>query len=301
MATHATKATRRVVVRLLGGLGNQLFQYAAGRALADASGRTLVFDHALLARDRQRGYALDRWGVNVPTGRPSPSARGVLRIPGFWRLARHTGGTVLVGDTQCLFDRMRGEPIRADARARDVVLTGYWQQRDYFESIEPDLRRTLVHPRAAALEARVAMLGLGPRSIAVHVRRGDYANASVAAMNPALPTSYHRAAVEALNAARLFEHVVVFTDDIAWTREHLRLDLPWRIGSAAEQSADDDLWLMSRAGALVVANSSFSWWAAWLAEAHGAIVAAPRPWFGPRGRSFADPVPDGWKHVGWSE
>lgn len=290
----------RVLIRLLGGLGNQLFQYAAGRAVAESTGRTLVFDHALLARDRLRGYALDRWGVDVPQGQPSPFVRAVLRTPGLWRLARATGGTISVGDTRCIFDRMRGEPIRADGRARDIILTGYWQRRDAFGSIEPALRRTLRHGNAAALAPRIAELGLGPGTVAVHVRRGDYANAAVAAMNPVLPTSYHAAAVAALNASRRFDRAVVFTDDAAWTHENLRLDLPWTLGSAPNQTADDDLWLMSRAGGVVIANSSFSWWAAWLAEAHGAIVAAPRPWFGPRGRLFAHPAPAGWMRVDWS-
>lgn len=300
-SSAASRVTHgRVVVRLLGGLGNQLFQYAAGRALAEASDRRLVFDHALLMKDSLRSPALGRWGVETIAGEPTFAAQMALRMPGIWRLLRGTGGRLRIGDTLLLFDTMRGEPIVDDPSARDVVLTGYWQRRACFAPIEPALRRTLALVEAPGLVQRTADLALDERTIAVHVRRGDYTTAAIAAMTPPLPPTYHVAAVEALRRRRAFDRAVVFTDDIAWTEANLRLEIPWRIGSATTQSADADLWLMSRAGGIAIANSSFSWWAAWLAEGHGGIVVAPQRWFGPRGDGYVHPAPDSWERVGWS-
>jgi len=301
--------TGRVIVRLLGGMGNQLFQYAAGRALAEASGRVLVFDTALLDQDRLRAYSLEAWGVQVPRGVPRLAPSVVLRMPGLWRALRHTGGRVMIGDTLCLFDRMGGEPLEANRpevasarEARDVVLTGYWQQRDYFAPIEEALRRALRPIRRMQFDADALALGADAGAIAVHVRRGDYTSAASSPMHPVVPLSYQQEAIRRIGAERPeLREALVFTDDPEWAAAQVTLPIATRVVSTPGGAPERDLWIMSRCGAVVMANSSFSWWAAWLAEAHGALIVAPNPWFGPVGATFKHPAPEAWERVGWGK
>ncbi|HMN95811.1 MAG TPA: alpha-1,2-fucosyltransferase [Phycisphaerales bacterium] len=342
-----------VVVRLLGGLGNQLFQYAAGRAVAESTGGRLLLDAALLgapasAGTAQRRFALERLGLTAiddAIAEPAAAtghtlAERVLTTRGLWRAMRLLRRSRLrIGSTLGCFDRMDGAPpapIPADVRR--VVLTGYWQSRRCFAPIEPALRTELLarfgaaasEPGAAraaeatrregsrgAASAPAAPSSEEAATAALHVRRGDYLDPRVARVHPPLPAHYYRDALLAIAARRPISKARLFSDDPARAQAELEavgIPVPVEAGSAAGSGALDDLVAMSRCGALVTANSSLSWWAAWLMEAragiaghgsdggrgeNGGIVVAPDPWFGPAGASFAHPAPPEWMRTTW--
>jgi hypothetical protein len=144
---------------------------------------------------------------------------------------------------------------------------GYFQHQDLFRHVASDIRAAFrLRPH---IRAKVAPL-ITHTTVGVHVRRGDY--------NDVLPTSYYRDAVASL-VSPTRPHVVVCSDDIAWCRANLRFDPRWNVTWSPWTRGIDDFATLVQCPALVMSNSTFSWWAAWLG-AHPRGVIMPWPWFG---------------------
>jgi hypothetical protein len=293
-----------VVVRLSGGLGNQLFQYAFGRALAVRHDVPLVVDHlARFARDPfyRRRYLLDRYRVacdHVAAG--SALSRRIERVA--WRLAAWRRRWPLLADRSRIREpdaaRFHASIAALPIRGR-TTFDGYWQHEEYFTGIRDLLLEDLVlrepvTPQAAALAARLR----ASDAVTVHVRcgRGLPAGATAAQVAASArldidPAYYPRAVARLrsrLDAPRLF----VFSDHPEWVRQHVSFPEPAEfVTSGTADGGIEDLWLMSQCSAHVIGNSSFSWWAAWLATNPAKTVIAPRSGIGRGLRS----VPPAWE------
>jgi hypothetical protein len=278
-----------VIVRLAGGLGNQLFQYAAGRALARARGARLLLDVSGYDNERLgRQYRLDRFRVRARAIRSG----GLL-------------GRVRRRVQRCLPQRWRRlvfteEKLSFDSRLleidRSVELRGYWQSERYLAGIAPMLRQELTFrdPPAGA-NAALAKEIAGVEAVCVHVRRGDYVTNS---SHVVLPAAYYRSAVEHIKETVPAPHYYVFSDAIPWCREHLPLPGPATFVDHNGPEADyEDLRLMSLCKHHVIANSSFSWWGAWLAEWPEQVVVAPGQWFANPSRTTHHLIPDRWERL----
>lgn len=268
-AAHGTSKAHRslhpVVVKLMGGLGNQMFQYAAGRALALRHDLPLVLDARWFAEQDKRSYELGALGIVVDDIVHDDEAalrHGLDQIPTYEEAGfTHTALTVNAGT--------------------GVVLEGYFQSSRHFD----DRADVIRHELTPALPADDAAMDVRNRMaqasavIAVHVRRGDYVSESDAsAYHGVCEPSYYRRALALLRRLHPAALHVLFSDDPQWAREHIVDDADWIVVEPCEgRSPAQDMALMARAGSMVIANSSFSWWAAWLSG--GADVVAPRPWF----------------------
>ena len=287
-----------VTVRVAGGLGNQMFQYAAARALALRLGVPLTLDLRFYDRRRHRAYGLDALPL-------APHAE--LGRPVGGRLARWLAALVAAGRRLSAPPEARyQEPgVAVDERffalQAPVHLVGHFQSARYFESAASQVQQELSPPKptdglSLALAARMAA---GP-SAALHVRRGDYiSNPKNRALFACPGTAYYQAALEQLPPGCT---VFVFSDDMPWSREQLRHPRHELVfvddGSARPVLAD--LWLMRQARHHVIANSSLSWWGAWLAKrgegsdpARG-LTIAPRQWYVAPDHDDRDLVPPGW-------
>jgi hypothetical protein len=219
---------------LMGGLGNQLFQYAAGRALSLRRGVPLCLDLSWFEEPERLPYELDLLGIDPP---PALDVR--------WRVHEAEG---------YVFD-----PRVLDA-PDGSKLVGYWQSERYFEDAADWIRSDISLPGDRFT-----------KTISLHVRRGT-------AKFPADPTlglmtvDYYREAVAEIARRSDVKDVMVFADDWEWVRDNLKLDLPW-VG--ANGSGLADFSRMSRCEHHVIANSSFSWWAAWLNPSPDKIVVGP--------------------------
>jgi len=298
---------------LSGGLGNQLFQWAAAQALALDWGEVApvidgrIFDRtpwrrAFLAvrgaawqlfasgdagfRYRMQNRQGELAGVGiVPQALPLPRPT-VEELRMAWRspeLAEIAGRRVVRHAAE--LDRRRREP---------VLLAGWMQSESNFVHQAAAIRRLLgpaerVAPAIARWRDRLA----APGAAAVHVRRGDLLKRCNRAFALQSPRYYEEAA--ALVAARTgVEEFYVFTDDPGWVRDHLRL--PGRttlVSGGQATSPADDFQLMRLATHFVIANSTFSWWAAWLGERPESCIVAPGAWAAAGGRS-PDLVPSRW-------
>jgi hypothetical protein len=286
-----------IIVRVSGGLGNQMFQYAAGRALALRAGLPLGLDLRHYARAREHGYGLAAFRLaDVPVDPkalpPLPRRQPLAAL--LWRLAgrqprpwreRHLG-----------FD-----PAIAAIRG-PAWIDGYFQSERYFADAVDTIRAELspAAPPDPENARWLAEIRAEPRAVSLHVRRGDYVrNARFAARHGTCTPDYYDRAVAAI-AERMGEAPVIyaFSDDPAWVRDNLRLPCEMRIPAHNDASRNvEDLRLMSACRHHVIANSSFSWWGAWLNPDPGRIVAAPARWFADPAMSNPDIWPEGWLRV----
>jgi hypothetical protein len=178
-------------------------------------------------------------------------------------------------------------------------LTGYWQSEKYFSSVEAEIRKdfTFNKPlidRNLELSAKMATCG----SISLHIRRGDYvSDAQTSAILGVCPLDYYRNAVAYVADRVANPQFFVFSDDIEWARENLGLDHPSEyIDHNRGAESYCDMQLMSKCRHHIIANSSFSWWGAWLNPHADKIVVAPKRWFA-GSLDSTDLVPQTWTRL----
>ena len=279
----------RVTVVLDGGLGNQMFQYAAGRALSLRTGATLELDLRRLRAGGRRPYGLSDFalpsGTRLLADGPPVRRPGALRrlLPWTQRFFRESGFAY--------------DPRFPGLRA-PLTLDGYFQSERYFAEAADSLRAEL-RPRrelAPAIDALAAeILPPGPR-VSLHVRRGDYADPAIQAVHGLLGPDYYARALAAIaETSGSAPRVCVFTDDSAWVRAHLPLPPDACYVSERTRTPLEDLMLMAKCHHHITANSSFSWWGAWLNPGPAKVVVTPSRWFQPgSGLDDRDLRPAGW-------
>jgi len=290
-----------VIVRLTGGLGNQMFQYAAARALADRLGAELLldtraFEHAFAFRAyTRRAYALAPFKLQArlataadltswPVWVAEIGMRLALVRPWFRRWHFESG-------------------ISYDPSVRTlhapVCLIGYWQSERYFIDIADKIRAdfTLRQPLADA-NARLLELARSDRSVGLHVRRGDFASLDNATQVHGLCSiEYYRRAISLIRNRCPGCQFMVFSDDPEWARAELSLDPSAVFVTGNAERPEQDLALMSACKHHIIANSSFSWWAGWLGYSPEQIVIAPTPWYASPKLDARDLAVSRWQYI----
>lgn len=289
-----------ITVRLNGGMGNQMFQFAACHALALRLGTDCKVDLSTFRRSIRK-YELDNFAraPQVANNNELPLA-SKLAQRGMPATVADAIGRILAGKS--MFEERF--PFRFDERFLDIhdgsYLIGYFQSEKYFENFSTEIRNffTFKHPLSAASKEILDQMG-GPSSVSVHVRRGDYI--SVPKTNKIHGTcslEYYQAAFriisERLKAPRLF----VFSDDPTWAKENIKLPAKTvYVDHAGNRPAHEDMQLMSNCRHHIIANSSFSWWAAWLNPSPRKLVIAPRRWVNDASVELSDLFPQGWTPI----
>ncbi len=271
----------KVISTINGGLGNQMFQYAAGRALALRLGVPLELDISFYGAGRHRSFELGKFGIVAAMA----AKRGLF--------AKLLGGK----DALPEFDEahFHFDP-RFDDLHSPVKLEGYFQSPRYFAGYSENIRRELTPPNPVDREtlALGARMG-GEGSISLHVRRGDYVSKpSAASVFSQCTLDYYRKALKQLPADL---PVYVFTDDLVWAKSNLEFGRALIFaGDRPVVTGLGDLWLMTKASHHIIANSTFSWWGAWLKTAIGTTIA-PTPWFKTDENSDVDLIPENWLKI----
>ena len=282
-----------------GGLGNQMFQYAAGRALALRHKTGLQLDLSSYQSRRHfetsRSFELHNLAIEVEPASPLTSV-------GF-RLARRSSRTLrrLSG-----WDTKREQFISHynaafEALPDDSYIYGYWQSWRYFSPVADRIRKEL-QPRVAlsAESSEVERIIKATNSLSLHVRRGDYVTSkSTNNFHGVLDLDFYASAVSHVQERVSNVQAYVFSDDLDWCKEALAsLPLPMTFVDVNRgEDSWQDLFLMAACRHNVVANSSFSWWGAWLgddADQGHRIVIAPKKWFLGTEIDVADRCPPTW-------
>jgi hypothetical protein len=295
------KPPLKVIARIRGGLGNQLFCYAAARRLAVVSNAELVIDDVTgFARDHtyRRKYALDVF--NIPARKASPRERMAL----FERARR--GIAKLLASRKTFADRRYIVELTPDFDERlvslklrhDVYLDGLWQSEGYFKDVEATIRSDLVFKAPQdSVNRSMAERMQGPDAVSVHVRwfdpgQGDGTNN--------MSRLYYRRAIEKMESLTPSAHYFVFSDRPESVGG--MLDLPERCYTVVSHNRGDasayaDMWLMAKCSKHIIANSTFSWWGAWLSDSSRKVVFCPNPDSAKTNWNFKGLVPDDWTRV----
>ncbi len=263
----------------MGGLGNQMFEYAAAFAFAERTGRTIRFDTSFFAHDEfRRRFALDAFKLDVR----NVGAAAHIRFRVLTWLAKRGLGRFLQAP-KVLQDREEGYDPELFNVSSPVILSGYWQSYRYSEGVEVPLRRRFEFRRKppSAVAAWIERIATLPNATALHVRRKDYVNNPGAArVHGCCDANYYQRAVKQLVEGGVQPHLFIFSDDPEWAQANLRFELPVNIVSGQGGWPDsEDLRMMVACRHFIIANSTFSWWAAWLGKRAGSIVIAPARWY----------------------
>ena len=291
-----------ITVRLKGGLGNQLFQYAAARALAVRHHTEVAFDLSYLTRSASvretfREYALDAFGIiPVPPPLPEKIAFGMIRI---------APGKIIQKTLQKALSAVRYnesssfDPNLEQRTSPRTYLNGYFLSEKYFRSVEPQLRTELRF--RSSLSTPLAQKIQSTSAVSLHVRRGDYVtNPETHKLHGLCSLAYYQSAVAYLAERQPDIYLFVFSDDIAWARAHLVFPHPVHFVDENKQDKPYlDMQLMSMCRHHIIANSSFSWWGAWLNPSPHKIVIAPEHWVADTAlqAQTRDILPNGWVKI----
>lgn len=290
-----TATSKPVVVGLSGGLGNQMFQYAAGRSLAVRLGVPLVLDLSWFGGQAERQFALAPFRIEAmqrslcswlpPRSRALTSRffrrwlPRIMDVP-VWREPHFHYSTE--------FATMSGP----------VFLEGYWQSERFFREIRSLLLREFVLWESLPTACAKLLDEINKcDAICIHVRRGDYLSNPVAAkVHGTCTVGYYRSGIGELCQGLTSPHCFVFSDDPDWVRAFLAFDCPMTVVDLnGSKDAHLDLVLMAACRHFLIANSSLSWWGAWLGTHAEKRVIAPRRWFLTLDKDTRDLLPESWQ------
>ena len=286
-----------IIVRLYGGLGNQLFQFATARRLSEKLETELVLDIA----------NLERTVANITTRHYE-----LMHYPICARLLSSDEKRIAKLFTNKFLKRLPLRKPWSSYREKyfhfdpnvlnlgdNVYLDGYWQSNKYFEDIEDILRLELNSQKEMSVADKKTWVEINTSdSIAIHVRRGDYVSVeSVAQTHGVCSLDYYRSAIDFVTHKVKKPKFFIFSDDPKWVSEHLSTGYPTSyVTHNGPEDAFQDLRLISLCKHQIIANSSFSWWGAWLNTNAEKIVVAPRRWFLDK-RDTSDMCPESWNRI----
>jgi len=280
-----------VTVRIIGGLGNQMFQYAVGRAIALRRNTSLALDVSAYSDNGLRQYSLGVFRIvgNLTSG----GLMGIGRLRGLCARVRIPGLPYVLIERGFGFD-----PSVLEAPG-NVYLAGYWGSEKYFKEIEEVIRREFCfksEPYGQNAEMAASIRSMN--SVCVHVRRSDLVtNPHANQMFGTCSLDYYRSAAQLIASKVSSPCFFVFSDEPDWARANLELEgTTTFVSHNGWEKGYEDLRLMALCRHHIIANSTFSWWGAWLSTS-GGIVVAPRKWFNIPKMDTTDLVPERWVRV----
>jgi hypothetical protein len=252
-----------IITKLQGGLGNQLFQWAVSRSLSIKNNTEYYFDMSYFSSPNYSSvvkwnFELDKF--NIKLNKPS----------NFLKLEH-------------IIDNFHYKEINDNS-----YLDGYWQSEKYFIENEETIRLDLKIKNELMIYLYHKYSILLENTVSIHVRRGDYLNLSE--FHPIQTIEYYEKAYSLINDKNI--NVVVLSNDIQWCKDNFKFD---NITYIEGETNIVDMYIMSLCKHNIIANSSFSWWGAWLNNNKNKKVIAPVNWFGPKANIYTgDIIPKKW-------
>jgi len=285
----------------MGGLGNQMFQYALGRNLSLMHNTELKLDLSSFCGWQYpsiRHYELNCFNIeeNFCENDELKKLKGsvfILNNPLTFFLSK-----VLFSSQNSTYFREKTYEFNDSifSSGTDLYLEGYWQSEKYFASIRDVLLSDFSYKESNILRSSVLLDEIkNSEAIAVHIRRGDYTKKRLQKIYHLCSLDYYTDAVNFISDKISNPHVFVFSDNPQWAMENLKLNCKTTF-IEHEQKAKGwiDMQLMRMCKHFVIANSSFGWWGAWLATNPNKIVVAPQHWFKSEKLNTKDLIPSSW-------
>jgi len=292
-----------IIAQLQGGLGNQLFQYATGRALAFQKQATLLLDHSWYTQTYDdvtpRELLLSELNTKGSLISFQPKIRRPKRIQRIAQTFWPINPFIFVEQAPYRFDpHLNKSPA---FKQQNLYLMGYWQSYKYFESIKAILQSEISPKKAIDTHYQSYLQKIqSTTSAMVHVRRGDYVNlASAAKVHGFIGLDYYLEGMKLLLGKNPETHFFVFSDDIDWAKENL--PYPERTTFVQSINSSDaviqELELMTHCQNHLIANSSLSWWAAWLSKNPNGVILCPKKWMNDTSLDLNDLLPPSWQRI----
>jgi len=292
----------QIVLDECGGLGNQLFRYAALRYYARRYGADMKIsvEHARYAQSYgyPRPFLLTHFSITVPIRERSLGDRLLLTGKPWLKGLVAPGKKAL--RTQVFTQDFDGchsflKDIPLERHLRKLHIVGYWHTYHTVENVADELRSELAFKEPAQgknLEV-LEQIRRSRNPVSLHVRRGD---STISATNRVhLPLEYYLNAIATMKETLVNPTFFVFSDDIGFVKDYLPLDgTTVFVGHNNDFSAHEDLRLMSSCHHHIIANSTFSWWGAWLNPRQDKMVIAPRQWYITPDSYYPDLLPTSW-------
>tara|TARA_R110002126_G_scaffold291763_2_gene457117 strand:+ start:15216 stop:16019 length:804 start_codon:yes stop_codon:yes gene_type:complete len=251
-----------IIVRIVGGLGNQMFQYAYAKSLEQRGFEVQIDISKFKKYKLHGGYQLDKYKIDLGTSGNFSTLLSKLQ------LKKNRKEKSLLFDKKFL--QLSG----------NEYVKGYFQTEKYFTNIRHILLNQFVIQQKLSNTTTeyAARIKNDTNSCSVHIRRGDFISDQKAnSVHGTCDVNYYKKAIELINTKFKETHFFVFSDDISWTKTNLKIDNAIYINH--KTIPHEDLHLMSLCNHNITANSSFSWWAAWLNQYKNKTVIAPKKWF----------------------
>ena len=288
-----------VIVQLLGGLGNQLIQYAVGCSIAHRNNSPLKLDISQFDKYPERNYSLNCFNISASIASPAEVSRftTLLRKDRLSKVIASICRKMPYYRRTAFFEKTSQFNPKILRASGNIYLIGYWQSEKYFTDIEKMLRDELAfkHNPDSDNSAMVQFINQTD-SVSLHIRRGDYVDRANK-VHGICSLDYYKTAIETLPTSDN-PHFFVFSDDIEWATQNLKLNYPVTFVSHNGIEKDyEDLRLMSHCKNHIIANSSFSWWGAWLCANPEKVIIAPKKWFNDPNRDTKDLIPHNWIRV----
>lgn len=290
------KEEKKYIVKFNGGLGNQMFQYAFGKSLETKTGVKTIFDMSFFEKKYARPYELNIFGIEVPTVKGFCEK---MRLKLIWKFRKKLKNKTFMDlffypEAHFEFDE------KLFNLPENTYIEGFFQSEKYFSQIEGTLRKEFQFKnKPDSLNQNLIEMITSSNSISLHIRRGDYVQKKrYQNLYATCSLDYYKRGVEYI--AKTVENLklFIFSDDPNWVKQNL--DLPYEcifVDNNSGSKSYEDMRLMSLCKHNVIANSSFSWWGAWLNNNQEKIVIAPRKWFNDEKIVQTDVIPDSWVRI----
>lgn len=291
------KGEAKIIIKFNGGLGNQMFQWAFARALEKKTGIKPIFDMSFFEKKYARPYELNVFNLNAEF---VDDFWLKLKLKIIWKLRKKLNGKEFLGLT------LYSEPhFEFDENAFKIepntYIEGFFQSEKYFQNIENELRADFQFRNEPDEESKKLIEKIGAaNSVSLHIRRGDYVKKKrYQNLYAACSLDYYKRGIEYICNKYPNPTLFIFSDDIDWVRENL--NLPYEsiyVSHNTGKKSYEDMRLMSLCMHNIIANSSFSWWGAWLNNNKEKIIIAPEKWFNDENIVQTDVIPENWVRIG---
>ncbi|HBH71687.1 MAG: Glycosyl transferase family 11 [Parcubacteria group bacterium GW2011_GWC1_42_11] len=295
-----------IIAKATGGLGNQLFQYALGRHLALLNNDTLKME-ANYYINSSFVYTLGRFNTHQEITKEEDYLRAGLPNIGdasFYGRIKRKIFRISEGLKPIHKKKFITEPdftfcpeilnVRSSC-----YLSGVWQSEKYFKNIEDTIRKeiTLRNEPSSEVKNWIAKTSES-NSVSIHIRRGDYVdNPRINKFHGVCPIEYYTNAIDCISQSIHNPTFYVFSNDIEWAKNNLRVSYPIFFVSDKIIPDHEELIIMSNCKHNIIANSTFSWWGAWLNVNQDKIVIAPQKWFTGSDTNTKDLIPEAWVRI----
>lgn len=291
-----------IIIKLMGGLGNQMFQYSLGRVLSERLLLQVKYDTSWFLNipegDTKRQYELSHFQLKVQEA----TSQEICLVTGYQKFLPRK--IIKLFHSSAFSQYFQEQSFNYNANiwkiGHNKYLEGYWQSFRYFESFESLIKKDFTfHPFSDDRNLIIAKHIMNSLAVSVHIRRGDYiVNSKTKSFHGNLPMEYYYTAIRQMVQDLKNPHFFIFSDDITWVKKnfHIPYEVTY-VDCNSNDKAFNDMHLMSLCKHYIIANSTFSWWGAWLGNFEDKKIIAPRQWFKEATLDTKDLIPFNWTQL----